>query len=377
MNVISRIAGGYNENGRNYVKIENSTHGFAGVYQTIYVDDTVSLELYFYSRGKVESGEMEIRIYDDDLQNLLYSHKYDAPSNEWYKNTIIIPPVKGQNKVALIMGLNGIGSIDLDESSCMPTNNVLGVRREYYDLLKDWDMGIFRYPGGSFADTYASFWHYGVGDIDKRYSPNIDPPPLRLSQRFDFGTIEFLNFCKLINTVPHITANYYNGWPELAGEWVEYCNGDTNTPFGKLRMEHGYEEPFDVKYWEVIAERIRKSIGAERTFGEDIHDEAKLLESLHRIAEILDKRIKKSNSSGKTLTLKIKYFDFEITTRSKTVFYPISDISEVLTLAQELFYTPKAPYKRVRLLGLSLSNLDNHEINIGDQLKLNFQEIHQ
>jgi alpha-N-arabinofuranosidase len=251
MNVISRIAGGYNENGRNYVKIENSTHGFAGVYQTIYVDDTVSLELYFYSRGKVESGEMEIRIYDDDLQNLLYSHKYDAPSNEWYKNTIIIPPVKGQNKVALIMGLNGIGSIDLDESSCMPTNNVLGVRREYYDLLKDWDMGIFRYPGGSFADTYASFWHYGVGDIDKRYSPNIDPPPLRLSQRFDFGTIEFLNFCKLINTVPHITANYYNGWPELAGEWVEYCNGDTNTPFGKLRMEHGYEEPFDVKYWEV------------------------------------------------------------------------------------------------------------------------------
>jgi DNA polymerase-4 len=146
--------------------------------------------------------------------------------------------------------------------------------------------------------------------------------------------------------------------------------------FGKFgeylfNMSHGIDNR------EVIAERIRKSIGAERTFGEDIHDEAKLLESLHRIAEILDKRIKKSNSSGKTLTLKIKYFDFEITTRSKTVFYPISDISEVLTLAQELFYTPKAPYKRVRLLGLSLSNLDNHEINIGDQLKLNFQEIHQ
>ncbi|PKL86099.1 MAG: hypothetical protein CVV22_04190 [Ignavibacteriae bacterium HGW-Ignavibacteriae-1] len=250
-NVISRIAGGYNENGRNLVRIENGLNDFAGAYQKVYVDDTVSLELYFYCRGKVESGNIEIRVYDDDFDNLLYSHKFDSPSDEWYKYTTIIPPISGQNKVALVIGLNGTGSIDLDESSCMPTNNVLGVRREYYDLLKDWDMGILRYPGGSFADTYASFWHYGVGDIDKRQSPNIDPPPLRLSQRFDFGTIEFLNFCKLINTVPHITANYDNGWPELAGGWVEYCNGDINTQFGKLRMEHGYAEPFNVKYWEV------------------------------------------------------------------------------------------------------------------------------
>lgn len=250
-NVISIINGGYNENGKNYVKIKNSENDFAGVYQKIYVDDTVSLELYFYSRGKVEKGNMEIRIYDDELENIIYSHKFEALSDEWYKNTVIIPPLEGQNKVALVLGLNGTGEIDLDESSCMPMNNVLGVRREYYDLLKDWDMGILRYPGGAFADSYASFWHNGVGDLDKRQSPNHDASPYRLSHRLDFGTVEFLNFCKLINTEPHITANYEHGTPELAAGWVEYCNGDTNTYFGKLRMEHGYIEPFNVKYWEI------------------------------------------------------------------------------------------------------------------------------
>lgn len=250
-NLILLKRGGYNQRGEHYVNLQNSEHAFSGVYQTIYVDDTVDLDLYFYCRGIVESGQIEARVYDIELKKLIFTHKFDNPNPTFNKYQTIIPKLTGHNKVVLMIGLNGKGDVKFDETSCMPTNNVLGVRREYFDLLKDWDMGILRYPGGSFADTYASYWHYGVGDIDNRKSPNIDPPPLKLSQRFDFGTIEFLEFCKLINTEPHITANYDNGWPELAGDWVEFCNGDTNSTFGKLRKEYGYEEPFGVKYWEV------------------------------------------------------------------------------------------------------------------------------
>ncbi len=250
-NLIQRDDGGYNENGRFYVSIQNSENTFSGVYQTIYVDDTVSLDLYFYSRGIVESGQIEARIYDLELNNLIYTYKFNNPEQTWSKSETIIPKLTDYHKVVLMIGLNGIGKVDFDEASCMPTNNVLGVRREFYDLLKDWDMGILRYPGGTFADTYASNWYNGVGDIDKRQSPNNEPPPLSFPQRFDFGTLEFLNFCNLINTEPHITANYESGSPELAREWVEYCNGDTNSNLGKLRKTHGYESPFNVKYWEV------------------------------------------------------------------------------------------------------------------------------
>lgn len=148
---------------------------------------------------------------------------------------------------------------------------------------------------------------------------------------------------------------------------------DLMNNFGKFgeylfNMSHGIDER------EVIAQRIRKSIGAERTFSEDIFEEAKLLESLTRIAEILIKRVHKANTGGKTLTLKIKYFDFEITTRSKTVSASITELSEIIAVAEELFHTPIPPYKSVRLLGLSLSNLDNQDTEVYEQLKLDFRE---
>lgn len=142
--------------------------------------------------------------------------------------------------------------------------------------------------------------------------------------------------------------------------------------FGKFG-EYLYNMVRGIDYREVIAERIRKSIGAERTFLEDIFLEHDIIDAVHRIAEILTTRIKKSQSCGRTLTLKIKYFDFEITTRSKTLPQPISEYDEILAVANELIYSPILPQKSVRLIGLSLSNLDNDVNLFGEQLKLDFK----
>lgn len=108
---------------------------------------------------------------------------------------------------------------------------------------------------------------------------------------------------------------------------------------------------------EVKPNRIRKSLAAERTFSENLSSEVFMLEKLDHIAEEVSKRLNKSKVAGKTVTLKIKYSDFTLQTRSKTLPYFISEKSIVLETAKELLYQEKLN-NSVRLLGISLSNLN-------------------
>tara|TARA_R110002033_G_scaffold3900_2_gene20718 strand:+ start:1362 stop:2459 length:1098 start_codon:yes stop_codon:yes gene_type:complete len=111
---------------------------------------------------------------------------------------------------------------------------------------------------------------------------------------------------------------------------------------------------------EVKPNRIPKSVGAERTFDENLSSEVFMLQRLENIATELEKRLKKSKISGKTVTLKIKYSDFTLQTRSKTLPYYIADKSLILETTKELLYQEKLE-NSVRLLGISLSNLNTEK----------------
>jgi DNA polymerase-4 len=108
---------------------------------------------------------------------------------------------------------------------------------------------------------------------------------------------------------------------------------------------------------EVKPNRIRKSLAAERTFSENLSSEVFILEKLEHIAEEVAKRLTKSKVAGKTVTLKIKYSDFTLQTRSKTLPYYVSDKSIILETAKDLLYQEQLS-NSVRLLGISLSNLN-------------------
>ena len=108
---------------------------------------------------------------------------------------------------------------------------------------------------------------------------------------------------------------------------------------------------------EVKPSRIRKSLAAERTFNENLSSEIFMMEKLEKIAKEVSKRLEKSKVSGKTVTLKIKYSDFTLQTRSKTVPYFISDKDVILETAKDLLYQEKLN-NSVRLLGISISNLN-------------------
>ncbi|MEX0273037.1 MAG: DNA polymerase IV [Flavobacteriaceae bacterium] len=113
-------------------------------------------------------------------------------------------------------------------------------------------------------------------------------------------------------------------------------------------------------YSPVKPSRIPKSVGAERTFSENLSSEIFMLDRLAHIAEELEKRLKKSAIAGKTITLKIKYSDFTLQTRSKTLSYYVSGKDLILETAKELLYQEKM-LDSVRLLGISLSNLNTQK----------------
>jgi DNA polymerase-4 len=123
---------------------------------------------------------------------------------------------------------------------------------------------------------------------------------------------------------------------------------------------------------EVKSNRITKSVAAEHTFDINLSSEIFMIQKLEKIAAELERRLKKHQISGKTITLKIKYSDFTQQTRSKTMPYFISDKALILETVKELLYQEKMK-DSVRLLGISLSNL-NTEIKktIVVQLKFDF-----
>lgn len=126
--------------------------------------------------------------------------------------------------------------------------------------------------------------------------------------------------------------------------------------FGKSG-KHYYNIVRGIHNSPVKPNRIRKSVGAERTFFENISSEIFMLEKLENIADEIEKRMLKSETKGKTITLKIKYSDFTQQTRSKTVDHFMSTKKEFFPIVKELLFQEKLK-NSVRLLGISFGNLN-------------------
>lgn len=126
---------------------------------------------------------------------------------------------------------------------------------------------------------------------------------------------------------------------------------------------------------EVKPNRIQKSVAAEHTFSKNLTSEIFMMQRLESIAEELESRLKRSKVSGRTITLKIKYSDFMQQTRSRTLDEFVKDKNTLLKTVEALLYQEKVR-ESVRLLGISVSNLDNDpnsEQKVMDvQLKLEF-----
>jgi alpha-N-arabinofuranosidase len=120
-----------------------------------------------------------------------------------------------------------------------------GFRKDVIAQIKELGVPIIRYPGGNFVSGYD--WQDGVGPKDKR--PTVLERAWNSIETNQFGTNEFIEWCKLVNAETLLGFNLGTGTPEHAVAYVEYCNVEKGTKWSDLRRSHGYEQPHNVKYW--------------------------------------------------------------------------------------------------------------------------------
>jgi DNA polymerase-4 len=111
----------------------------------------------------------------------------------------------------------------------------------------------------------------------------------------------------------------------------------------------------------VRANRIRKSLGGERTFGEDLSSGQALRTALDDIVEIVWARIAENEARGRTITLKMKYTDFQITTRARSLPQPVAGKAEFARIARTLLDEQLPLPLPIRLMGLTLSSLEGEK----------------
>lgn len=142
--------------------------------------------------------------------------------------------------------------------------------------------------------------------------------------------------------------------------------------FGKNGL-HFYNIVRGIQESKVKPNRIRKSVASERTFPSDVSTMDYILEKIHLISDEVERRLQKNNLKAKTVTLKIKYNDFSLQTRSKTVQEYMSRKEDFFPVVMCLLKQHKIE-KPIRLIGISFSklNTEEHEESVNMQLGMDF-----
>jgi alpha-N-arabinofuranosidase len=138
------------------------------------------------------------------------------------------------------------GGIWVGEDSEIP--NIQGYRKDVFEALKKLNIPNLRWPGGCFADEYH--WKDGIGPREGR-PEMVNTHWGGVVEDNSFGTHEFLDFCKLLETEPYICGNVGSGTVEEMSDWVEYVNFEGKSPMADLRRQNGKEDTWGVKYWGV------------------------------------------------------------------------------------------------------------------------------
>jgi alpha-N-arabinofuranosidase len=173
-----------------------------------------------------------------------------ATDGSWNQYRFTLRPNQTDPLAKLAILFTGKGRVWIDQVSLIPGDAVDDLRTDVLERVKALRPAFVRWPGGNVAQDYH--WIWGVGPRDER------PEWINLSwqnerEPSDFGTHEFVRFCRTLRAEPHLVVNVEGrgATAEEAAAWVEYANGAGTTKYGSLRAKHGSPEPFGVKTWEI------------------------------------------------------------------------------------------------------------------------------
>jgi alpha-N-arabinofuranosidase len=177
--------------------------------------------------------------------------------DEWKKFEFSLSPSEEYMNGSFAIVINGEADLMIDQIQLYPSDSFLGhgTRSDIVNLYKDLNPPFLRWPGGAYLVWHH--WKNGIGPREDRYFGDG-----RILKGHDgewdpntFGTDEFIQLCKDLNSEPMINVNIKDGLQNTL-DWIEYCNGGIDTKWGALRAKYGHKEPYNVKYWVVDNEPL-------------------------------------------------------------------------------------------------------------------------
>jgi len=206
---------------------------------------------YIWLKSTDSSGQVEVGLEADQTDGEQYASATVTPvSGDWKKYSFTLRPSKSDPLAKLAILFRGHGRFWLDQVSLMAGDAEGGVRHDVEERIAVLHPAFIRWPGGNVAQDYH--WKWGVGPRDHRpvwvnvsWGNELEPG--------DFGTDEFIRFARRVGAEPSITVNVEGrgATAEEAAAWVQYCNGDAQSEYGRIRAANGSPGPFHVKYWEI------------------------------------------------------------------------------------------------------------------------------
>jgi hypothetical protein len=171
-------------------------------------------------------------------------------TDTWKAYDFELVPDASDPSADFCLSATGAGILWVDQVSLSRSDAIGpgGLRRDVADAVRALKPTALRWPAGPGAADYD--WSACVGPRDERPVTSVTDGSRTAfeSAPNDFGTDEFLALCRDLDAAPMLMVSARLGLrPALYG--LEYCNGEPNTPMGKLRASHGHVEPYGVKLW--------------------------------------------------------------------------------------------------------------------------------
>jgi alpha-N-arabinofuranosidase len=245
--VTVEISGDHPLNDKHCLKIAAHTAG-AGIQQNaqaVRAGDALRGSLWLH--GSAPDG-MVVRLTKGD--QIMAEATLPASSDHWQEFPIVLAPTTTDDNLSLQILSRGSINVCIDQVSLMPDSfrATGGFRPDLLKAATDVHPALIRWPGGSFVNGYN--WKNGLGKqherIGKKGWDEYDPASL--------GIDEFITLCRKTGAAPLIAINVGHNDLQLvrdASDFIEYCNGPPDSPWGNRRADGGHPQPYNVKYWEI------------------------------------------------------------------------------------------------------------------------------
>lgn len=227
--------------------------GTTGVRQfRIYVQEGVTYNGSVWL--KLEQGTVQAKLrINNNIGRPIISVPLEISGSEWQKVNYSFVCPQTDREAQVDITAEGNGSLLVDHLSLMRADDRANgmLRADLLKALADLKPPFIRWPGGSFASTYK--WKDGIGPLELRtFHPNEMWGGYQ--DYYGFGTDEFLEMCKKLDTEPLIVLAATSTDPQevqYAMDWVHYVNDPATTEWGKKRAANGHPEPYNVKYFQI------------------------------------------------------------------------------------------------------------------------------